>query len=218
MNKTGFSKGLIACVLLLLCGTAAISQDSAVVRQLFHLKQTDRLVAVEKGAAAWTNVFIDKQYLPSRSTRYTFLPARQNGDMDRLRLRYQVDNMVVTITQTICIFAIQVDYPPDALAESDNRIETITQLAQTLFKDVGQLKLNVAAESTKTMHGTAVRQEDSKTPWLNRSFWWQDSNSIGFYFIKNDGKPSAMRRSMDAESNARWFSNKEGRTRTRRKQ
>jgi len=163
---------------------------------------TKPILDAELAAQAWTEYLVAAEWMPPKTSRYVVLPRSTKGECDRLRMRYEASHGVVTITQTRCIFAIEIDpiarKPGEKLAVVD-----IQRLAQSLFKNGESLKL--ASSDTVATDGRALPATAS-APWTRDFSWWQSDGRIGFCLLKDDGKPSALDKGMDLETNAVWFS------------
>ena len=103
-------------------GSIDFSYLSGVRKELFPpQKTTKRTEGMERSAQDWTALFLRKKYNPPANSRYVMLPRvgkkeplRDSYDgsgrqCDKFRIRFNVGNEIVTITQTSCLFSVQVD-------------------------------------------------------------------------------------------------------------
>lgn len=183
-----------------------MADDNLVVQKVKPMKKDKYANDVEKTAVAWADMFLTDQYTPSKKMRYVYLPAKANQDVDMLRMRYDVGGETVTLTQTICIFAISVSRDSSEDVPEDRRQQEVQELARRIFRDGGDLVLASTSQSDRRVDGHCKPGESRKAgKWLENLQWCWDDGEVRFMFIKDDGRPSKMDKGYDFESNARWF-------------
>lgn len=204
-KRVVFSWALV--IMTVLSWSDAMADNNLVARRMSPMKIEEYASDVEKTAAAWTEMFLTSRYAPSKNMRYVYLYARDEQDLDMLRMRYDVGKECITLTQTACMFQIVVT-PSDSkenMAEN-MREQAAQELARRLFRNGGDIVLETTAKSDARTEGHSNPEESQKAErWLGNLQWWCDGGEIGFTFIKDDGNPSAMDKGTDFELNARWF-------------
>ena len=186
--------------------SSIMADDNLVVQRMTPMKKDKYANDVEKTALAWADMFLTDQYAPSKKMRYVYLPAKGNQDVDMLRMRYDVGGETVTLTQTICMFAISVSRDASEEVTGGRREQEVQELARRIFRDGGDLVLVSVSQSDRRLEGHSKPGESRKAAkWLENLQWFWDDGEVRFMFIKDDGKPSEMDKGPDFESNARWF-------------
>lgn len=198
------SRWIAGCCVILCAayGAVTLGAPAEVAVGLRTVAITKPILDAELAAQAWTEYLVATEWMPPKAARYVVLPRDMEGKCDKLRMRYEASHGVVTITQTRCIFAIEIDpisnKPGEKLAVAD-----IQRLAQSLFKNGESVKL--ASSNALATEGRALPATAS-APWTREFSWWHSDGRIGFCLLKDDGKPSALDKGMDLETNAVWFS------------
>jgi len=167
---------------------------------------------LEKSAHGWACFFITDDCLPPQRCKYVFLPGDTGGKPDMLRMRYSVDECIITLTQTACVFAIEAAFEEFTDGESTQSAQPTESLARRFFRGADDIVL-----VTKTRHGnrttgiTEIKHRSPRENWLNHVVWWCEANKVGFYFLKRDGHPSAGAKGFAVRLNANWFRGVESR-------
>lgn len=182
-----------------------MADENDVMKQVASARTDPYWEDIHKTAVAWTDIFVAELYRPARNMRYVFLPATKQGDVEMLRVQYTLGDEVITITQTACIFSLAVTKLQHG-APQTNSMEALRMLARRVF--LGGQNLNL-----KTVRQNGIRTEGDVEPemiqqeyaWLKGLKWWQENDGVVFYFIKDDGKPSAMDKGYDLDLNTKWF-------------
>ncbi len=174
------------------------------VPQLMAPMPDARAGAVEQIAATWAEMFITAAYQPPSRARYVFLPGDGASRCYLLRMRYQVEDRVITITQSLCIFCLTVERPGPAPDTANDNAEA-AKLASKIFTHAEGVKLLEKRRHGRMVEGVAQGPAPAEAPWLRRFRWWCEPGRTGFYFIKTDGKPSPAITGLGIELNRYWF-------------
>lgn len=196
-------------VILSLNANSLAESEEQTLPKMVSVKTSKYTTYAEQGAEDWTKLFLKERYGLPGEMKYVFLPARNERDIDMLRIRYKVDSETITITQTICIFQITVELQDELKGKpSKDRCEAMAkEISSRVFHYGEDLILNADSYREGRCEGHGKLNKSSKqAPWLDDLRWWWNDGEVGFAFIKSRGTPSAMVKGYDLELNASWYS------------
>ncbi|MGH7140487.1 MAG: hypothetical protein ACREHD_32535 [Pirellulales bacterium] len=153
-------------------------------------------------ANEWTKYFIAEPYRPHEAVRYIALPRTGDRICDLVRSRYVANGLLVTITQSLGMFCVQVKSDLGHL--KTETLEDVQQTARSLFNKGSMLQL---AESGSVLEpGTANAVASPELPWAKTLSWKRTDGGIAFWMFKDDGHPRMASLGVTVSANAYWYS------------
>lgn len=187
------------------------TDENIVVNQMIPMKVNRFADRVEKSAVDWTNLFISEKYRPAGNLRYVYIPGDKEPQVDMLRIRYTIEDEIITITQTRCIFSIEVTPSIKNNNESTRKNLKAEEIARRIFRNNKGLVLKISSEKNNRLEGSVDKDYQQKDAcWLNEMLWWQEQDRVFFYFIKKENEElSSVCAGFVYLVNDVWFQQKE---------
>lgn len=161
-----------------------------------------RFADAEAVAKEWTTFFLDDRFRPPAALRYTALPRAGEHDCDRLRMRYQTDDLILTVTQSIGVFCLEVTKQGGTL--EIEQLSGVERIARAVFNNGSTIELLSSASAPTA--GTAHPDESGKLPWLKTMRWKKTRDGLAFLMLKDDGQPRMAAVGMTQATNEYWYS------------
>lgn len=145
------------------------------------------ILRLREYASIWDEKFINSDYRLPQALRYSTVPASRINGLQCIQVKYESKNKLITINHSSTLSSIQIEEqgtdakPP--LSDEDTE-----KLLMEIFRNSGGVKI-LTTNATATMaEGFAKVAADSRSPWLNRLHWWQDSGRVIFYLPQDASK------------------------------
>jgi hypothetical protein len=171
--------------------------------KLFAIPRDERQETAESIALDWNKKFLAPLALPPGNARFEIFPRHREDEWDTLRMSYQVENMRITISQSASVFGIEAQLGGKNV--SALRLNDVEDLAKKLFLGGQDIALRPTSQDRKS-GVTEIPAQIDKISWAGSMHWQYSGTSVSFWFIKSDGRPSAMVKTFTDETNGRWFS------------
>jgi len=191
------NKIIVISIFLISCCVNAQSVNLPKQIQNSHEEINQRMF--NEMAMDWTKIFVSNNYLPPVGAQFLCIPASSNTDIDVVKIKYQIDENIFTITQTLCGFFLEI------CTNEELNLKKVESMAQKVLKNAKSLTFkSTNADLTEGISVSAERPAPQH--WLNTLHWnIKGKNTMLIYFIKDDGMPSALDKGFDDSSNKNWF-------------
>jgi hypothetical protein len=153
-------------------------------------------------ARQWASLLLNDDFAPSADVNFVAI-SKENGWVDVVRARYEVDGYWIDIAQTLAVASVVISQIDASPASPCDRAMTI---ANTILTMAAPARFLQAGLDGDVGYGEPEGPRESALPhWEHDLRWWCAGECVGFVVLKATGHATRTCLSFEDDGLGRWF-------------